>query len=139
MTEIKLPDMLLGGDIYSGGKTLTLNRGIGSAALCDPNEVVGVVWTIADRGPNLDCEGIDELTGFGSRRVGLLRFAAFMNRTAAPHITFSQLGAPRLPNSSQRDFASQDKTQHSGLVPRHESRGRGQNSVLALHTTKRAN
>lgn len=83
VTEIKLPDMPLGEAIYSGGKTLTLNCGIGSAVLRDPIDVAGVVWTIIDRGLNLDCEGIDKLTGLGFQRVGLLRIAAFMNRTVA--------------------------------------------------------
>lgn len=65
VTEIKLPDLPMGEVTYPGGKTLTLNRGIGSAAFRDPKDPAGVVWTITDRGPNLDCEGIEELTGLG--------------------------------------------------------------------------
>jgi hypothetical protein len=65
VTEINLPDLPLGQVTYPGGKTLTLNRGIGSAAFRDPKDPAGVVWTITDRGPNLDCEGIEELTGLG--------------------------------------------------------------------------
>lgn len=65
VTEIKLPDLPMGEVSYPGGKTLTLNRGIGSAAFRDPADPAGVVWTITDRGPNLDCEGIEELTGLG--------------------------------------------------------------------------
>lgn len=65
VTEIALPDLPMGEAVYPGGKTLTLNRGIGSAAFRDPQDPAGTVWTITDRGPNLDCEGIEELTGLG--------------------------------------------------------------------------
>lgn len=65
VSEIKLPDLPMGQVAYPGGKTLTLNRGIGSAAFRDPKDPAGVVWTITDRGPNLDCEGIEELSGLG--------------------------------------------------------------------------
>jgi hypothetical protein len=65
VTEIQLPDMPMGQVTYPGGKTLTLNRGIGSAAFRDSKDPAGVVWTVTDRGPNLDCEGIEELTGLG--------------------------------------------------------------------------
>ena len=64
VSEIKLPDLPMGEVTYSGGKTLTLNRGIGSAAFRDAADPT-VIWTITDRGPNLDCEGIEELTGLG--------------------------------------------------------------------------
>lgn len=65
VTEITLPDLPMGQVTYPAGKTLTLNRGIGSAAFRDPKDPAGTVWTITDRGPNLDCEGIEELTGLG--------------------------------------------------------------------------
>lgn len=65
ITEVKLPDLPMGQVTYPGGKTLTLNRGVGSAAFRDPMDPAGTVWTITDRGPNLDCEGIEELTGLG--------------------------------------------------------------------------
>lgn len=65
ISELKLDEMPLGQVTYPGGKTLTLIRGIGSAAFRDPNDPAGVVWTLTDRGPNLDCEGIEELTGLG--------------------------------------------------------------------------
>lgn len=63
VTEIKIDDLPLGQAVYPGGKTLPLNRGIGSAAFRDAKDPAGIVWTITDRGPNLDCEGIDALTG----------------------------------------------------------------------------
>ena len=62
VTEIKAPDMPLPEVTYPGGKTLKLNLGIGSAAWRDPKDPAGVIWTITDRGPNLDCIGIDKLT-----------------------------------------------------------------------------
>ena len=63
ITEIKAPDMPLPEVSYPGGKTLKLNLGIGSAAWHDAKDPAGVIWTITDRGPNLDCAGIDEITG----------------------------------------------------------------------------
>lgn len=65
VTEFELTDLPLGQVTYPSGKTLTLVRGIGSAAYRDLNDPAGVVWTLTDRGPNLDCEGIEELTGIG--------------------------------------------------------------------------
>ena len=65
VSELKLDDLPLGQVTYPGGKTLTLVRGIGSAAFRDPSDPAGVVWTLTDRGPNLDCEGIEEFTGLG--------------------------------------------------------------------------
>jgi hypothetical protein len=65
VTEIKAPELPLPEAVYPGGKTLKLNLGIGSAAWRDPKDAPGVIWTITDRGPNLDCAGIDELTGVG--------------------------------------------------------------------------
>jgi hypothetical protein len=62
ITEIKAPDLPLPEVTYPGGKTLKLNLGIGSAAWRDPRDPAGVIWTITDRGPNLDCAGIDKLT-----------------------------------------------------------------------------
>lgn len=63
VTDIKVPDMPLGEAVYAGGKTLSLNLGIGSGAWRDPKDPAGVIWTITDRGPNLDCVNIDEFTG----------------------------------------------------------------------------
>ena len=65
VTEIKAPDLPLPEITYPGGKTLKLNLGIGSAAWRDPKDPAGVIWTITDRGPNLDCAGIEEFTGLG--------------------------------------------------------------------------
>lgn len=63
VTEIKAPDLPLPEVTCPGGKTLKLNLGIGSAAWRDPTDPAGVIWIITDRGPNLDCIGIDKITG----------------------------------------------------------------------------
>lgn len=63
VTKIKAPELPLVSVTYPGGKTLNLNLGIGSAAWRDPKDPPGVIWAITDRGPNLDCAGIEELTG----------------------------------------------------------------------------
>ena len=63
VTEVKVPELPLASVSYPGGKSMDLNVGIGSAAWRDPKDPAGVIWTITDRGPNLDCEGIDEITG----------------------------------------------------------------------------
>lgn len=63
VVKIQAPDLPLPDAAYPGGKTLKLNLGYGSAAWRDPKDAPGVIWTITDRGPNLDCDGIEELTG----------------------------------------------------------------------------
>ncbi len=69
VTEIKAPDLPLPEVTYPGGNTLKLNLGIGSAAWRDPKDPPGVIWTITDRGPNLDCDGIEEITGLGTDKL----------------------------------------------------------------------
>ncbi|MFN0191953.1 MAG: esterase-like activity of phytase family protein [Aestuariivirga sp.] len=69
ITEIKPPELPLPAITYTGDKTLQLNLGIGSAAWRDPKDPPGVIWTITDRGPNLDCAGIDEITGLGMEKL----------------------------------------------------------------------
>jgi Esterase-like activity of phytase len=63
VVKIQAPDLPLPDAAYPGGRTLKLNLGYGSAAWRDPKDAPGVIWTITDRGPNLDCDGIEELTG----------------------------------------------------------------------------
>jgi Esterase-like activity of phytase len=63
VTEITSPDLPLPDVAYPGGKTLNLNLGIGSGAWRDSKDAPGVIWTITDRGPNLDCAGIEEIAG----------------------------------------------------------------------------
>jgi hypothetical protein len=63
LTPISLPDLPLAEVAYPGGKGLKLNIGIGSAAYRDPKDQSGVVYVLTDRGPNLDCDGIEKITG----------------------------------------------------------------------------
>jgi hypothetical protein len=65
VTEITTPALPLATVTYPGGKTLDLTVGIGSAAWRDPRDPTGIIWTITDRGPNLDCAGIEEIAGLG--------------------------------------------------------------------------
>jgi hypothetical protein len=69
VTEITIPDMPLATVTYPGGKSMELNLGIGSAAWRDAKDSAGVIWTITDRGPNFDCEGIEEFTGLAVEKL----------------------------------------------------------------------
>jgi hypothetical protein len=46
-----------------GGKTLNLTVGIGSSAFRRPNDPPNVMWTLGDRGPNIACSDMKEMTG----------------------------------------------------------------------------
>ena len=64
VTPLKLPDLPLGQAVYPGGRALKLNLGIGSAAFRSPSDPPGVIWTLTDRGPNIDCgEAPERITG----------------------------------------------------------------------------
>ena len=45
------------------GKTLNLTVGIGSSAFRRPNDPPNVIWTLGDRGPNIACSEMKEMTG----------------------------------------------------------------------------
>jgi len=45
------------------GKTLNLTVGIGSSAFRRPNDPPNVIWTLGDRGPNIACSEMKEITG----------------------------------------------------------------------------
>jgi hypothetical protein len=66
LTPISLPELPLAEVTYPGGKHLRLNVGIGSAAYRDPKDPEGVIYTITDRGPNLDCDGIEKVAELDS-------------------------------------------------------------------------
>lgn len=53
LAQVRVPD----------GKLLDLNIGLGSAAFRSPTDEPGVIWTLTDRGPNIDCADAKELTG----------------------------------------------------------------------------
>ena len=46
-----------------GGKTLNLTVGIGSSAFRRPNDPPNMIWTLGDRGPNIACSDMKEMTG----------------------------------------------------------------------------
>src|SRR5215208_4074824 len=46
-----------------GGKTLNLTVGIGSSAFRRPNDPPNLIWTLGDRGPNIACSEMKEMTG----------------------------------------------------------------------------
>ncbi len=48
---------------FAGGKTLNLTVGIGSSAFRRPNDPANVLWTLGDRGPNIECKDMKEIAG----------------------------------------------------------------------------
>jgi hypothetical protein len=48
---------------FEGGKTLNLTVGIGSSAFRHPSDPPNVIWTLGDRGPNIACSEMKEITG----------------------------------------------------------------------------
>jgi hypothetical protein len=56
---------------FEGGKTLNLTVGIGSSAFHHPDDPPNVMWTLGDRGPNIECKDMKEVAGveLGCREV----------------------------------------------------------------------
>ncbi len=48
---------------FEGGKTLNLTVGIGSSAFRRPDDPPNVIWTLGDRGPNIECKDMKEVAG----------------------------------------------------------------------------
>ena len=48
---------------FPGGKTLNLTVGIGSSAFRSPNDPSNVLWTLGDRGPNIECKDMKAIAG----------------------------------------------------------------------------
>jgi hypothetical protein len=48
---------------FTGGKTLDLTVGIGSSAFRRPDDPPNVIWTLGDRGPNVECKDMKKVTG----------------------------------------------------------------------------
>src|SRR5262245_43366522 len=53
----------LGSQTFEGGKTLNFSVGIGSSAFHGPNDPPDVIWTLGDRGPNIECKDMKEIAG----------------------------------------------------------------------------
>lgn len=62
VTALTVPEIGLGSVTYKGGKGVDLTVGYGSGATHRAGED-GVVYTITDRGPNIDCAEALDLTG----------------------------------------------------------------------------
>jgi hypothetical protein len=48
---------------FPGGKALNLTVGIGSSAFRHPSDPPNVLWTLGDRGPNIECKDMMEVAG----------------------------------------------------------------------------
>jgi hypothetical protein len=48
---------------FEGGKTLNLTVGIGSSAFRRPDDPPNMLWTLGDRGPNIECKDMKEIAG----------------------------------------------------------------------------
>ena len=53
----------IGAYTAEGGKTLNLTVGIGSGAFRRPSDPPNMIWTLGDRGPNIACSDMKEMTG----------------------------------------------------------------------------
>jgi len=56
--EIKLADAT-----FSSGKVIPLTTGIGSGAFRLQSDPTGIIYTVSDRGPNIDCKDDEKLLG----------------------------------------------------------------------------
>jgi hypothetical protein len=65
LREYRSDDTLLriGPFAFAGGKTLNLTVGIGSSAFRHASDPPNVMWTLGDRGPNIACSEMKEVTG----------------------------------------------------------------------------
>ncbi|MEI8150207.1 MAG: esterase-like activity of phytase family protein [Hyphomicrobiales bacterium] len=56
---------------FEGGKTLNLTVGIGSSAFRHSSDPANVLWTLGDRGPNIECKDMKEMAGIelGCREI----------------------------------------------------------------------
>jgi len=53
----------MGAYAFEGGRTLNLTVGIGSGAFRHPGDPPNVIWTVGDRGPNIECSAMQEVAG----------------------------------------------------------------------------
>ncbi|GGD96374.1 hypothetical protein GCM10011390_13940 [Aureimonas endophytica] len=69
VTPIAYEDQALAKAEVPGGKTLDLTLGIGSGAFADPGSAGRAIWTISDRGPNVDCGEAEEVLGISTEKA----------------------------------------------------------------------
>jgi hypothetical protein len=55
--------LLLGKAEFPGGKTMELTAGIGSGLFHAAGDPATMLWTVSDRGPNIDCAEAEKITG----------------------------------------------------------------------------
>ena len=77
VTDIKVPDLPLGTVTYPNGKSMTLSVGFGSGAFHRPGDPATTIFTITDRGPNID------FTADAPDLIGLDKDALCMGNGAA--------------------------------------------------------
>ncbi|MDJ1159725.1 esterase-like activity of phytase family protein [Chelatococcus sp. SYSU_G07232] len=69
ITPLKAPSPPLGEATFPNGRTLPLNMGYGSAAFRAAGDPEGVIWTVTDRGPNIDCGEAKETVGLTEKEL----------------------------------------------------------------------
>lgn len=57
------PALRIGPFAFKDGKTLNLTVGIGSSAFRRSNDPPNVIWTLGDRGPNIECKDMKAVAG----------------------------------------------------------------------------
>jgi hypothetical protein len=63
------PALQLGSATFKGGETLQLSVGIGSGAFHAPGDPATVIYTLSDRGPNIDCGDAEKITGVKTDQI----------------------------------------------------------------------
>jgi hypothetical protein len=63
------PALKLGEAAFPGGKTLDLSVGIGSGAFHAPADPANIIYTVSDRGPNIDCSDAEKLVGLSIDQI----------------------------------------------------------------------
>jgi hypothetical protein len=70
ITVLKAPTLPLGKVTFPNGKVMDLSVGFGSGAFHRPGDPAGTIYTISDRGPNIDCAGdVDDLIGLNKDAI----------------------------------------------------------------------
>ena len=59
----------LGSYAVPGGKTLQLHEGVGSGLAHGPGDPDLIVWSVADRGPNIDCGDAEDVLGVERKAI----------------------------------------------------------------------
>jgi hypothetical protein len=63
------PALALGQVTFSGGNTLELTAGIGSGLFHAAGDPATMLWTISDRGPNIDCAEAEKIAGVTTDKI----------------------------------------------------------------------